>query len=115
MPRDKSVVETALRSKGFQQTEGDHHYFIYHRKDGKKTLAKTKTSHGGKADLDDYLLGAMAKQCSLTKPQFLELVDCTLTRDAYERVLEEKDPRNGPAAPPEQSTPAVTNKKGKKR
>jgi len=115
MPRDKGVVETALRNKGFQQTEGDHHYFIYHRKDGKKTLAKTKTSHGSKSDLDDYLLGQMAKQCSLTKPQFLELVDCTLTRDAYERVLEEKDPRNGPTVPAAQTGTTVTNKKRKKR
>ena len=115
MPRDKSAVETGLRNKGFVETQGDHHYFVYHRKDGKKTLAKTKTSHGSKADLDDYLLGAMAKQCQLTKPQFLEFVDCTLSRDAYEKTLEQRGPKNGAASPPIQAVVPVQNKKGRKK
>ena len=36
MPRPKSKVESGLLKKGFQESEGDHHYFIYFTQDGKK-------------------------------------------------------------------------------
>lgn len=36
MPRAKSQVESGLSNKGFQKSEGDHHYFIYFTQDGKK-------------------------------------------------------------------------------
>ncbi|BAT55392.1 hypothetical protein NOS3756_43790 [Nostoc sp. NIES-3756] len=91
MPRQKAKVESALLSKGFQETQNDHHYFIYFTKDGKKTTAKTKTSHTKKMkDIPDNLLGQMAKQCHLTKTQFLELVDCPLSRDKYEENLQQQ-------------------------
>lgn len=89
MSRQKNKVESALVSKGFQQIENDHHYFIYFTQDGKKTTAKTKTSHTKKMkDIPDNLLNLMAKQCHLTKPQFLELVDCPLSREKYENFLQ---------------------------
>ncbi|MHC5936232.1 hypothetical protein [Nostoc sp.] len=88
MPRQKTKVEAGLLSKGFQETQNDHHYFIYFTKEGKKTTAKTKTSHTKKIkDIPDNLLSQMAKQCHLTKPQFLDLVDCPLTQDKYEEIL----------------------------
>jgi hypothetical protein len=91
MPRQKAKVESALLSKGFQETQNDHHYFIYFTKDGKKTTAKTKTSHTKKMkDIPDNLLGQMAKQCHLTKTQFLDLVDCPLSQDRYETILQDK-------------------------
>jgi hypothetical protein len=37
MPRKKSTVEASLKSKGFEQIEGDHHYFLYVTIDGKRT------------------------------------------------------------------------------
>lgn len=75
--------------KGFHQKEGDHHYFIFRTAEGKKTAVFTKTSHGtGYRTIGDPLLGQMAKQCKLTKARFLELVDCTLTGEAYEAFLE---------------------------
>jgi hypothetical protein len=89
MSRQKTKVESALVSKGFQQTENDHHYFVYFTQDGKKTTAKTKTSHTKKMkDIPDNLLGQMAKQCHLTKSQFLELVDCPLSQEKYEDILQ---------------------------
>ncbi|MBD2518888.1 hypothetical protein H6G93_28800 [Nostoc sp. FACHB-973] len=85
-------MESALLSKGFQETQNDHHYFIYFTKDGKKTTAKTKTSHTKKMkDIPDNLLSQMAKQCHLTKPQFLDLVDCPLTQDKYEEILQRQE------------------------
>jgi hypothetical protein len=91
MPRKKTKVESALLSKGFQQTENDHHYFIYFTKDGKKTTAKTKTSHTKKMkDIPDNLLSQMARQCHLKKAEFLDLVDCPLSQDGYEEILEKQ-------------------------
>lgn len=86
MPRSRKEIEAALKLKGFQQTEGDHHFFIYFTKKGKKTLAKTKTSHGMR-DVSDDLLSQMARQCKLTKSQFLDLVDCPMNRDKFEEAL----------------------------
>jgi hypothetical protein len=62
---------------------------LYRSTTGKKTTAKTKTSHTPKMkSIGDDLLGKMAKQCCLTKTQFLELVDCPLDRRGYEAILE---------------------------
>ena len=88
MQRDKRQVEAALEAKGFNRTEGDHCYFYYCTLEGKKTTARTKTSHTPKMkSIGDDLLGKMARQCHLTKPQFLNLVDCPLNRQGYEELL----------------------------
>ena len=86
MTRARKDVETSLLAKGFQQRESDHAYFIYYDTSGKKSTAKTKTSHSGK-DLDDGLLALMSRQTKLTKKQFLDLVDCPLSRTEYENIL----------------------------
>lgn len=85
--RSKKVVETALGKKGFEVGQGDHHWFFYRTKDGMKTTVRTKTSHGSTKDLGDGLLGEMARQLKVGKPQFLELIDCTLSREDYEMLL----------------------------
>lgn len=86
MPKPRRAVMAALERKGFAVSEGDHTYYIYHTADGRKTLAKTKVSHSGK-DIADPILGMMARQCKLTAPQFRNLVDCPLSREAYETIL----------------------------
>lgn len=86
MPRPRKDVESGLLSKGFQKCDGDHLYFIYYDLSGKKTPVKTKTSHSGK-DLDDNLLSMMAHQVRLTKKQFLDLIDCPLSRIDYDGIL----------------------------
>lgn len=89
MPRDKSEVETGLARKGFMPTKpgADHNYFVYLSLAGTKARASTKTSHGRSFDIDDSLLAQMAKQCGLTKKQFLDLLDCPLSREEYEQIL----------------------------
>lgn len=88
MQRDTRKIEASLENKGFERSEGDHSYFLYRSIEGKKTTAKTKTSHTPKMkSIGDNLLGKMAKQCCLTKLQFLDLVDCPLGRDEYETIL----------------------------
>ncbi len=89
MRRDKQDIEAALTSKGFQSREGDHKYFVYWSIGGKKSMAKTKTSHGSGGDVGDDLLKFMARQCCLTKQEFLRLVDCPMDRDEYEKKLKE--------------------------
>ena len=90
MPKDKREVESSLEAKGFQRGEGDHHYFIYWSLGGKKTMAKTKTTHGSDRDLSDELLSLMARLGGLTKQEFVKLVDCPLQRGEYEQLLVER-------------------------
>jgi hypothetical protein len=88
VPRRKDGIEQGLRRKGFKQREGDHHYFIYWNLKGEKTAVFTETSHTPKMrDIPDNLLGLMAKQCRLNKADFINLVDCPLSREEFERRL----------------------------
>lgn len=91
MARDKSAVEAGLLRKGFQPTKpgADHRYLVYVTPSGKKARASTKTSHGKGFDLSDSLLVQMARQCGLTKRQFLDLLDCPLSREGYEELLKQ--------------------------
>lgn len=86
MPRKQSEVEKSLCVKGFLPSKGDHNYFLYYSKAGKKTRVFTKTSHGSR-EIDDSLLGCMARQVRLTRSDFDRLIDCPLDRDAYETKL----------------------------
>jgi len=97
MVRKPSDVEKSLVKKGFQRKEGDHIFFYYFTKAGKKTRVFTKTSHGAK-ELDDSLLGLMAKQCKLTRQNFDLLIECPLDRDTYERKLIEAGSVEAPVA-----------------
>ena len=91
MPRERKSVEASLQAKGFARSEGDHHYFVYVTREGRKTLARTKTSHSPKTrDLADNLISKMARQCMLTRAEFLRLVDCPMDRDEYERRPSER-------------------------
>ena len=86
MPRKQSDVEKSLQAKGFRSREGDHNYFNYYSKAGKKTAVFTKTSHGSR-EIDDSLLSLMARQCKLSNKDFGLLIDCPLDRDTYEAKL----------------------------
>lgn len=86
MPRKQNEVEKSLLAKGFRAKEGDHNYFNYYSKGGKKTAVFTKTSHGAR-EIDESLLSRMSKQCKLSNKDFGLLIDCPLDRDAYEAKL----------------------------
>jgi len=84
LPRPKKDVESSLEKKGFILDEKGHHYFVYWTRDGRKTRARSKTSHTPKMkDIPDNILAQMARQCLLTKPEFLRLIDCPMERDEY--------------------------------
>ena len=86
MPRKQREIEKSLTQKGFRAREGDHNYFLYWSIAGKKTAVFTKTSHGGR-EIDESLLGRMARQCRLSRADFDRLIDCPLSRDGYEAKL----------------------------
>ena len=86
MPRDRRDVEAGLLAKGFGRKEGDHHFFLYFNLAGLKTQVFTKTSHNEK-QIDDHLLGRMARQCRLTSKLFASLLDCPLDQAGYEAEL----------------------------
>lgn len=89
MPRKQSEVEKSLTTKGFRSKEGDHNYFHYYSKTGKKTIVFTKTSHGAR-EITDSLLALMAKQCKLSRADFDRLIECPLDRETYEGKLVEQ-------------------------
>jgi predicted RNA binding protein YcfA (HicA-like mRNA interferase family) len=88
MPLDRKDIEASLQKKGFEQREGDHSFYRYYTKAGKKTSVYTKTSHGtGHKTISDNLVSQMARQCGLTTAQFKDLVNCPLSRDKLEELV----------------------------
>jgi len=87
MPRKKRDVRSALEKKGFSAREGHHHYFCYHDLKGARTKVFTKISHSSKNDLDDNLLGRMARQCKLPRADFDRLIECPMDHDEYDTIL----------------------------
>lgn len=90
MPRKSREVRASLQRKGFTASDGDHVFLTYVTTSGLRTTITTKISHGGGHDIGEPLLAQMARQCRLTKPLFLLLVDCPLDRNGYEVELKSK-------------------------
>ncbi len=87
-PRNRKDVEKGLERKGFQKSENDHKKFIYHRDNGEKTAVWTKVSHGsGHREISPDNQRKMAKQCKLSNKDFERLLDCPLSREAYQEML----------------------------
>lgn len=87
-PRKRELVQNALQRKGFRRSDNDHAKFTYFTLAGDKTSVWTKTSYGSShKDLIDDNLSKMARQCRLSNKEFANLVDCPLTREAYEALL----------------------------
>jgi len=89
MPRKRADVLAGLMRKGFVEEEGgDHHVVIYYRKsDGKRTTKRTKASRGtSHKDISDINLANMARDVGVPKSAFLQLIDCPLSREDYEKL-----------------------------
>jgi len=84
-PRKAKDLESSLKKKGFVPSDRSHTYYVLYY-GSRKTSIMTKVSHGIKEYGDD-LLSQMAKQLSLTKPEFEQLVDCPLTQERLLRLL----------------------------
>ncbi len=85
MVLDSSKTYKSLKKKGFVDAPGDHKFLHYYH-DGRFVLS-TKISHGGAHDLDDLLIKKMATQCKLNKEDFIDLVNCPLSKEEYTQKL----------------------------
>lgn len=85
MPKDAKDVAAGLSKKGFA-ARNSHHTFFHLYVDGKKRAVYTKISHGTR-EIDDKLLGMMARQVGLSKRDFHDLIDCPLSSDDYVKLL----------------------------
>ena len=86
----RRTVETALLGKGFRRRDTHHTFLHYYTVGGEKAPVWTKTSQGRPgADIDRRLASRMARQCKLTADEFRDLVECPMSRTAYERRLRE--------------------------
>jgi len=85
MPKDAREVIAGLERKGFRRRDNDH-TFLHLWVNEKKTAIFTKVSHGEK-EIHDKLLGIMARQVSLNRKQFTQLIDCPLSMNDYLAIL----------------------------
>lgn len=81
-------IDRALRKKGFNIENGDHHFY-YYMNNGKKTGIFTKTSHSAK-EIGEPLIKKMADQVRLPKEEFKRLIQCTLSGEDYKKFLKDK-------------------------
>lgn len=82
-------IDRSLQAKGFAVEPDRRHIFYYLMVDGKKTSIKTHVSHG-EVEIDDPLIDAMKKQTKLKKNEFLDLINCPLSKDEYIQLLIER-------------------------
>lgn len=82
-------VKQSLAKKGFIEDSGDHYYFVLYE-NGKKTPVYTKTSHNDQ-DIGNPLISLMSQQLHLTKSQFLDLINCPLSKEEYIKILKNKN------------------------
>mgnify|MGYP000044160715 CR=1 FL=1 len=88
MPASARKMDRLLTNKlGFKRRMGKHQ--IYVLKVGGRQVARTLISHGTK-EIGDSLLSRMARQIGITRPQLMDILDGTLTREDYLRLLEEQ-------------------------
>ena len=74
--------EAALERLGFERDNTHHNMFWYYYK-GRKTSLRTRTSQGEK-EFDESMLSMRRRQLgSLTKAQFMDLMNRLMTPEAY--------------------------------
>jgi len=88
--RSKAKVIGSLEKKGFRATrEKKHTHYVYFDLQNRVTTITTSVSHGSKKDFGPPLISSMASQVKLSKNQFCQFVDCDLSQQQYEQILEE--------------------------
>jgi hypothetical protein len=85
----KKEATRSMCRKGFVEISGGDHMIYDYIVDGER-ISRTKVSHGGCKDLNDYLLGEMADDCHLSKTQFFAFVKCWMSEDEYRQILVDK-------------------------
>jgi predicted deacetylase len=82
--RTRSVDRALVGKLGFEKTETHHH--VYRLWLDGVLVARTYISHGGR-ELSQYHVNQMAKQMRLRASEFVDAVNCPLSREDYYRIL----------------------------
>lgn len=87
---DQRKAISNICSKGFvEQKGGSHRAFNYLTLDGKRSSITTHVSRSPQHKvLTDALISAMAKQCHISKSEFVEFAKCSIDQYAYESILQ---------------------------
>lgn len=80
-----------MKKKGFVEgRKGKHIPYNFVTSEGKRTSITTHISHTPKQKvLSDNLISAMAKQCYLSKADFIRFAKCAMTQQEYELRLKQ--------------------------
>ena len=86
---ESKKIVGALTSKGFEEEPGGDHRRFRLLVAGKATTVCTRVSRGKKSSrhLGDDLVGKMAFQMKLTRPQLKSFVDCSMSENGYLDLL----------------------------
>ncbi len=85
--KTRKVDRALVRKLGFEKTETHHH--VYRLWLEGKLVARTYISHGDRG-LSRFHISQMAKQMQLRKTEFVDAINCPLTREDYYRILRER-------------------------
>jgi hypothetical protein len=77
-----------LEAKGFSRAKRGGDKFFEFWVDGKKIL-HTFVSHG-RDECGVWHIGKMADQCQISRDEFRELIDCSMSEERYISVLRQK-------------------------
>jgi hypothetical protein len=92
---DYRDLQSALLSKGETvEDRSSHHIFYVVEIDGKRYRA-TKVSHGARGQISDELLGAIAREMHLQTKELREFVSCTMTREDWLKLWNQRNPIGG--------------------
>jgi len=81
-------VDRALVGKlGFEKTE--KHHLVYRLWLEGRLVARTYVSHG-RPELGAFHVRQMARQMCLDTAEFVDAVNCPLTREGYHRILRQR-------------------------
>ena len=83
--RSRYEIDSALCKKGFHRKKNGRHivYFL-----SGNSRIHTMMSHGTMGEaIGADLISKMARQLRLTKTQFLDFIDCTISEEDYRTIL----------------------------
>lgn len=83
--KTRDVDRALVQKLGFERTESHHQ--VYHLRFDGQLIARTFISHGER-ELSDYHVARMAKQTHLHKDEFLDAVNCPLSKEEYYRLAQ---------------------------
>jgi hypothetical protein len=91
----KRLAVSSMLRKGFSRAIGDDHQRFEYILD-EEAISRTFVSHGGGKDLDDKLLGDMARQCHVSRKEFIAFARCEMSEAEYRAILIRKGIIPGP-------------------